>query len=96
MAAAPTYRHQSLTDPSKNIRLLRVLSSPIKGSSTRNDPIQCSLEEGDLESEYSCLSYIWGTSKASKQILIDGIPFMVGDNFFDFLLQTRRTRCILD
>ena len=36
-------------------------------------------------SSYIALSYVWGNEEADKEIFIDGKPFKIRPNLFDFL-----------
>ncbi|OTB14402.1 hypothetical protein K445DRAFT_47438, partial [Daldinia sp. EC12] len=54
-------------------------------------PLECSLEIRDLCSGGvdEALSYVWGKSKVSKYINVDGCPFPVTENLFNILTSLR-------
>ncbi|KAF2825341.1 HET-domain-containing protein, partial [Ophiobolus disseminans] len=40
-------------------------------------------DQTDLE--YTCLSYVWGTANATQRIMVNGKPFQVQQNLWEFL-----------
>lgn len=74
----PLYRQLNQQD--QEIRLLEVL--PI----LNNGRVECRLSSGHLKSaNYVVLSYRWGTLAAVHEIVINGQPFFVRKNLWDFL-----------
>jgi hypothetical protein len=87
MAAA--YDHQSLILPNS----FRVMT--LEPATWLKGPIECSLDEVDLDnltssSSYEALSYVWGERVGSIPILCHGQELLVTPNCRDALLQLRR------
>jgi hypothetical protein len=69
-------------DPKSSLRLVSVLSSASK------DPhrlIECKIKPAKAGAAYTCLSYVWGPPTQMRKILINGEPFAVRHNLWDFL-----------
>lgn len=78
-----TFQYHDLTDPSRQIRVLRI----IPGDS---NAVQCSLEQVELsEGHHTCLSYRWGDEDAIHEILLNGLRSRVRPNLHDFLRTAR-------
>lgn len=76
-----SFHHQPLDHAKKSIRLLR-----ISKHLSRDGLLQCSLEHTTIEyASYTCLSYRWGESTPSHEILINGCTSSIGKNLFDFV-----------
>lgn len=86
-SSVPQFKHEPLTEPTANIRLLTVLPPTHDNPST----IGCTLEEGDLNSSYVCLSYMWGPNTNSRLILLDGQSLLIRDNLYAFLVQAQKS-----
>ncbi|KAH6873337.1 heterokaryon incompatibility protein-domain-containing protein [Alternaria rosae] len=76
-------------DDSTNIRLLKIL--PTDDETT---PITCTIRVVALEGspKYTALSYEWGPPQPTKKILLNGEPFIIRENLWNFLNQARRYR----
>ena len=55
-----------------------------------NGFIQCQLKHVEIDSEYACLSYMWGSDKKSKQIRVNNQRFNVTGNLWKFLKSWRQ------
>lgn len=77
--AASSIYHQ-LNPEDGEIRLLKVLPN------LNNDRIECRLSSGHLKTaNYVVLSYRWGTLPAVHEVIMNGSPFYVRKNLWDFL-----------
>jgi hypothetical protein len=76
--------YQPLDLSQQSIRLIRVLPDL-----SSDGTIQCEIRHATIESEYSCLSYVWG-APAERQILIHGQPHSIRDNLLSFLQVAQR------
>lgn len=81
----PQYVHR-LMEYDTSIRLVKVLH-PYKDGTPR-----CKVEERDMAADsqamlyrYTCLSYVWGSPEHSRWIILNGHPFRVRKNLWDFL-----------
>lgn len=74
-------------DASTNIRLLTIL--PTNDETT---PIACALHVVALRENphYTALSYVWGPPTPSRDIFVNGKPFTVRENLWNFLNQARK------
>ncbi|OAL44803.1 hypothetical protein IQ07DRAFT_592082 [Pyrenochaeta sp. DS3sAY3a] len=82
-ATNENFRHLPLNHNEPSIRLIHVLS-------TLSDcgHIQCVISHATVSEAiegYTCLSYRWGDTSATRQILINGKLFGVRQNLYDFL-----------
>lgn len=68
-------------DPHINnsIRLIDILPS------SGNGTIECKLSHATTETKYFCLSYVWGSMDDPCTITINGKPFIVRKNLWEFL-----------
>jgi hypothetical protein len=83
MAQQP-FRYEPLTPADASIRVLAICTG-------RDDtPLRCTMRHIPLTSDYLCLSYTWGTDKATHPVLINDQVFLVRDNLWTFLIQARR------
>jgi len=62
-----------------------------------DDPIQCDLNIINLETYpkwlcYDALSYEWGSGASQRQIIVQGKPFMIGENLWYALNKLRSAR----
>jgi hypothetical protein len=73
---------------STNIRLIEILHDNSPDAST---PIKCKLRFTTLDDaeHYKALSYVWGSDAVIKFIILDGQPFPVRENLWNFLAQYR-------
>ncbi|KAH7128619.1 heterokaryon incompatibility protein-domain-containing protein, partial [Dendryphion nanum] len=81
------FRHKPLVlSNSSAIRLIRV-----KPELSGSGKIQCSIEHTTTDSQYMCLSYVWGsTSSAEHLITIDEKTFAIHHNLSAFLHIARK------
>lgn len=73
-------------DADHRIRLLR-----IKNSLFSNTIISCTLKDFPIDKSppYTAISYTWGRDAADRRIFLQGRPFAVRKNLWDFLRQKR-------
>jgi hypothetical protein len=78
------YQYTRLSTITRQIRLLKIQRSP---DEDLHDKLQFALHVFDFDTapSYRTLSYMWGTSPVSAQIAIDGKPFSVLPNLYNFL-----------
>ena len=76
---AKRYRHQALDTSTRQIRLIKLLP----GSSKQP---QCDISVFDLDSAppFLALSYTWGPPSPQCDILVNGEPFSIRENLFQF------------
>ncbi|KAF7526494.1 hypothetical protein G7054_g10751 [Neopestalotiopsis clavispora] len=83
------YAYRTL-QPSRGIRLLRLLPSEDVTASLRGGLIEYSLEEMYTEaSSYDALSYAWGDPEMSQAITIDGLKLPITANLHAALMHLR-------
>ncbi|RKL27128.1 hypothetical protein BFJ72_g13361 [Fusarium proliferatum] len=80
----PAFKHQPLADPAGQIRLIEVTSKFDK-------PLELSLRTHQIHQtpEYYAISYTWGESGFTEEIMIDGQLMMVTENCHYALMQAR-------
>ncbi|KAF2677572.1 HET-domain-containing protein, partial [Lentithecium fluviatile CBS 122367] len=73
---------------STKIRVVELLPND---SSDLSAPISCKFHVLSLDEAppYTALSYVWGDATVTKTILLDGEPFSVRVNLWNFLMQKR-------
>lgn len=82
----PAFKYDPLRDA--QIRVLTVLPAVIG----EEDMVECSLEHVELrQNGHSCLSYCWGTDKATHVVRINGQSFSIRPNLYQFLCKARRS-----
>jgi len=76
-------------DASTNIRLLEIIQADDETA-----PIACTLRVIALQEspKYTALSYVWGPPTPAKDILVNGEPFTVRENLWNFMYQARKDR----
>ncbi|KAL5119411.1 hypothetical protein ACEQ8H_002680 [Pleosporales sp. CAS-2024a] len=80
-----TFIHKPLDETKSSLRLVTVNSEL-----SADGCIQCYVSHSSLDrASYVCLSYRWGSSQKLNKIHINGAPFYVRDNLFDFLQLVR-------
>lgn len=87
------YHHVNLPDADDAIRLIQVLPDL-----SADGLVQCTLHDATIsDSKYVCLSYTWGPPGGELPIQLNGKPFYVRRNLWDFLHVARRrlTYCML-
>jgi hypothetical protein len=81
-----TFTHKPLDETKPSLRLITVNSEL-----SADGLIQCYVSHSTLDrASYVCLSYQWGPPQRAKRIHINGAPFYVRSNLFDFLELVRR------
>ena len=73
------FQHEPLNLQTASIRLVEVL--PLDPSGL----VQCRIRHATTEAEYTCISYVWGSPKETHLIYINGKPFQVRRNIWEFL-----------
>ncbi|KAK0507539.1 hypothetical protein JMJ35_010062 [Cladonia borealis] len=81
-----SYQYNNIIPTEHEIRVVEILPELPNGF------ISCQLRHTALKSDYTCLSYTWGSSQKPHQILINGRAFFVGTNLHHFLHVANRTR----
>lgn len=88
--AVPASKVYKQLDKDDQIRLLTLSTTLSQGR------IQCHLETVDLRSaQFVVLSYTWGTSPVTYEILLDGEVFRIRPNLWAFLDVIRQQEGIL-
>jgi hypothetical protein len=83
------FRHKPLDHSKASIRLLQILPSL-----STDGPIQCHMWHADLDSEYTCLSYVWGTEQDQRCVLVNGEVLYVRKNLYDFLSVAQKSKTV--
>ncbi|KAF2027301.1 hypothetical protein EK21DRAFT_91597 [Setomelanomma holmii] len=78
------FKHSPLNHEAPSIRLVHLL----KDLSLDNQ-IQCEIRHSTIEDTYTCLSYVWGNADTIRIIRIDGQPYRIRENLWDFLAHAR-------
>lgn len=73
------FKHAPLDLRKSSIRLIRVL--PLDDSGI----VQCTISLATIDAQYTCLSYVWGRAEETHMIHINGQPFQVRRNLWEFL-----------
>jgi hypothetical protein len=92
-AYSTVYHHVNLTCAADAIRLIQVLPDL-----SEDGVVQCTLHDASISgSKYVCLSYTWGPPGGELPIQLNGKPFYVRRNLWDFLHVARQrfTYCML-
>ncbi len=80
------FEYLPLDQRTRSIRLLRVF--PRK---RRDDLLQCEMHHADVESKYTCLSYVWGSPEPTQQIKVNGKLMRIRQNLLEFLNQASKS-----
>lgn len=77
--------YEPLDEDGFDIRVLRILPG------RENELIACTLARyvEATDNGWTCLSYTWGTAPASHEISLNGCPFLVKPDLYEFLIQAR-------
>jgi hypothetical protein len=78
------FLHAPLDRTTQSIRVAQILPDL-----TSEGLIQCLVTHTTIEADYTCLSYVWGPPEPCQTIIINGKPFVVRQNLFDFLCNVR-------
>jgi hypothetical protein len=88
MAEATIYRSLPLSEL-KSTRVLRILPPELQDGGN----ITCQLEvislDNDPPPEYYAVSYVWGSPSETRHITVNGMPFVVRENLWAFLINMR-------
>jgi hypothetical protein len=79
-----TFKYDPLDYTRGAIRLLRILPNL-----SDTGLIQCEMWHDQVTAAYDCLSYVWGSDKVQQHIIINGKPFVVQENLWNFLRAAR-------
>jgi hypothetical protein len=83
--ASGLFQHEPLDLNSPSIRLIQIHPA--------DDPdgrIRCTLRLTSTDTEYTCLSYVWGDEHTGDWIYLNNMRFLVRQNLLDFLQSARR------
>jgi hypothetical protein len=69
---------------SNKIRLLEIFDE------SEGKPISCALHVASQDDTYVALSYMWGDEPPTRSITLNGQPFSIRQNLWDFLHQRRQ------
>ncbi|KAI4956587.1 hypothetical protein J4E91_000799 [Alternaria rosae] len=75
-----SFKHEPLDYRRGAIRLLRILPHL-----SADCLIQCEIWHDSVKASYTCLSYVWGSEKIQRQILVNGKLLLVRENLYDFI-----------
>lgn len=75
-----SFEHEPLDYRRGAIRLLRILPHL-----SADYLIQCEIWHDSVKANYPCLSYVWGSEKIQRQILVNGKLLLVRENLYDFI-----------
>jgi hypothetical protein len=81
-----TFQHTSLDLKTDSIRLIQVVNG------APQDVIRCRIRRASTSDQYTCLSYVWGSPEDTELIEIDGKPFLIRRNLWDFLSTVRSNK----
>ncbi|KAG9189253.1 hypothetical protein G6011_06121 [Alternaria panax] len=79
-----SFQHEPLDYRRGAIRLLRILPHL-----SNEGHIQCEIWHDSIKASYACLSYVWGSEKIQRQILVNGKLLSVRENLYDFMRVAR-------
>jgi hypothetical protein len=74
------FQHKPLDLKEASIRLVEVLALDPSGL------VQCRIRHATTEDRYTCVSYVWGSPDETHLIHMNGRPFWVRRNIWDFLM----------
>nr|OQO32208.1 hypothetical protein B0A51_00577 [Rachicladosporium sp. CCFEE 5018] len=80
---SPSFPYDQLDPSKRQIRLLRLGTNESCEDETMT--FELAIHSLDDVPQYQALSYCWGTEAATRTILIDGYPFQVRRDLFDYL-----------
>jgi hypothetical protein len=78
------FKHDPLEYHGSTIRLVKV-----RPSTDANDQIQCNIRIASTDSEYICLSYVWGNRAPGDWILMNDKRLWARQNLINFLTSAR-------
>ena len=76
------FRHEKLDHNKNSMRVVRIL--PAEPADNR---VQCKISHITLDEEYdyTCLSYVWGSSEDRHEVVANGARLFVTTNLWEFL-----------
>jgi hypothetical protein len=77
--------HSRLDLSIKSIRLVRICPEL-----SRRGQIRCDMRHATIDSDYTCISYVWGQPDQGHEILINDQKSIVRKNLFNFLRAGRK------
>jgi hypothetical protein len=78
------FKHDPLEYHGPTIRVVKV-----RLSTDADGPVQCDIRVASIDSDYICLSYVWGSREPGNWILINDKRFWARKSLFDFLASAR-------
>lgn len=79
-----SFQHEPLDYRRSAIRLLRILPNL-----SNDGHIQCEMWHDSVKSSYTCLSYVWGSEKIQRQILVNGRLLSIRENLYEYMRVAR-------
>lgn len=79
---ATGFQHEAIDLRKPSLRLVEVIQSD---SADQERLIECEITNTTADTTYNCLSYVWGPETPARIILLNGKPFRVRENLWDFL-----------
>ncbi|KAL6711131.1 hypothetical protein ACN47E_005662 [Coniothyrium glycines] len=76
--------HEPLNHTIRSIRVIQILPDL-----TVEGLVQCDITHTAIDSDYTCLSYMWGPEQPCQTIMLNGKLFTVRQNLYDFLQNVR-------
>jgi hypothetical protein len=88
-SCSTSFQHEPLDYRTGAIRLLRILPHL-----SDDGHIQCEMWHDSVKGSYTCLSYVWGSAKTPRQILVNGRLLLVRENLYE-LMQSARSKHVI-
>lgn len=85
------FQHAPLDHSIQSLRVIQICSDLAEDGS-----LQCTISHATINHPFTCLSYCWGPATVTRQILLNGKPFLVRRNLYDFLEMQQRTQATPD
>ena len=85
LANLDEFSYDGLDIENRTIRAIYVLRTD-----DDSEPVRCIMRLVNLDDEYCCLSYVWGSESDRQIIELNSKRFLVGSNVVDFLRLARR------
>lgn len=80
-----SFQHAPLDLKTCSIRLICVLPKQEDGK------VRCQIRHASFDSDFTCVSYVWGSADETREILVNDKPFHVMRNIFDTLVPKDNT-----
>jgi hypothetical protein len=78
------FQHKPLDHTKATIRLLKILPDL-----SDTGLIQCHMWHDNVDAQYDCLSYVWGSDQDDQAISLNGKDYRLRKNLWDFLSVAR-------